>query len=651
MHPNSQPIPQYSASAEPMTDWNHVQPAIPERQTMPVEEISPDQLRALIENSPDILTVFDRDLRHVYVSPAVHKSTGRDPHSFIGKTNREMGMPDDLVQIWDTALNGVFETGQSQTLEFTYPASDGPAYFESRLIPSFSPDGMVQLVMGINRDVTENRRAQQAARESQARLKVIIESLTIGHTLTDLNSRILEVNNRGVEIFGYPRPELLQMTTLDLTHPDDRPATQEMINALLNEENTIVQVEKRYIRKDGSIIWVDLSISPIRNQDGMIVYLSGTAVDITRRKCAEAELEASLAKYRTIFDSFPQGITISDYAGRILEANQESERLLGISVGEQTRRAVAGSEWRIIRLDGAPMQTDEYASVRALKENRTVSNVEMGIVKDGADVTWINVTAAPIPLKDYGVAITYSDITQRIQAEQALRESEARYRQMIETMNEGVWRIDSQGRATFVNRRLADMLGYPPEEILGRHFFDFMRPEVREMAMFHFKQRMAGGADKYDLRFQRKDGTEIWTMIAPNPLFDSDGKFAGSIALLTDVSERKRAEMEATRRAKEMTALYETSLEINTQADLKTLFNSIVQRAGQLVGANVGVYSCSIRNQAGWSWFRITTCPPTRQENPSRSTRVWRGRSIKPASPSAWITINPGRAVHPNYKS
>ena len=126
-------------------------------------------------------------------------------------------------------------------------------------------------------------------------------------------------------------------------------------------------------------------------------------------------------KYRVLFESFPLGITITDPTGNILETNVMAEKLLEVSASEQIQRAIDGGEWSIIRPDGSPMPTQEYASTQALQNNHVVENVEMGIINPNGKVIWLNVTAAPIPLERYGVAITYKDITARKNAEEALR--------------------------------------------------------------------------------------------------------------------------------------------------------------------------------------------------------------------------------------
>jgi PAS domain S-box-containing protein len=133
-------------------------------------------------------------------------------------------------------------------------------------------------------------------------------------------------------------------------------------------------------------------------------------------------LQESLEKYRVLFESFPLGITITDNKGNILECNKAWEIIYGIDCKEHIGRSIYGKEWKIIRPDGSPMTTGEYAGVRALRENQIVRQIEAGVVKDNNEITWISITAAPIPLKNYGVAITCEDITKKmaLQAE-ALR--------------------------------------------------------------------------------------------------------------------------------------------------------------------------------------------------------------------------------------
>jgi PAS domain S-box-containing protein len=143
--------------------------------------------------------------------------------------------------------------------------------------------------------------------------------------------------------------------------------------------------------------------------------------ELTERKRIEEDLRESQQKYQTLFEIFPIGIAITDEAGNIIEANPASEQILGVSTAEQTKRKYDAPTWQIIRPDGTLMPRSEFATVKALTENRTIKNFEVGVVKPDEEISWLSITAAPIPLPGYGVAIAYIDISDRKKAEERLR--------------------------------------------------------------------------------------------------------------------------------------------------------------------------------------------------------------------------------------
>ncbi len=140
------------------------------------------------------------------------------------------------------------------------------------------------------------------------------------------------------------------------------------------------------------------------------------------------------------------------------------------------------------------------------------------------------------------------DISERKQAEARLRDSEERYRLIVETAWEGIWMIDAGARTSFVNPRMAQMLGYTVEEMLGRTLTDFMDDESRASAEYNIERRKQGITEQHDFRFLRKDATALWATLATGPILDSNGNYAGALAMITDITERKRIE-EALRRS------------------------------------------------------------------------------------------------------
>ena len=207
-----------------------------------------------------------------------------------------------------------------------------------------------------------------------------------------------------------------------------------------------------------------MNVYPQKN--GIAVYFRV----ITEQKRIERELREALQKYQVLFDSFPLGITIADSRGHIIEANKASEQLLGLSVEAQQMRRIDAEEWRIIRADGTPMPPDEYASVRALSEGRLMVNVETGIVKPSGEVTWINVTAAP--LADDRVVIAYQDITARIWAEEAAAAEHNMMRSLLEHTPDAIYFQDREHRFVRASRTMVKGQGLEPR---GSHRQDRLR--------------------------------------------------------------------------------------------------------------------------------------------------------------------------------
>src|SRR5215472_541400 len=194
------------------------------------------------------------------------------------------------------------------------------------------------------------------------------------------------------------------------------------------------------------------------------------------------------------------------------------------------------------------------AMVRA-RDNREPYSAEFRIVWRDGTVKWIRATgkfyysADGQPQRMLGMA---TDITERKNAEDAARESDERYRRMVETTTEGISVADANFSITFVNQRLAEMLGYEPGEMLGRSVLEFVFPEDADQKRQIFERRRAGVRERYDDRFRHKDGSEVSVQIGSTPIFNDSGEFAGALVMISDITERKRAEQALRQREKEL---------------------------------------------------------------------------------------------------
>ncbi|MGK7875506.1 MAG: PAS domain S-box protein [Xenococcaceae cyanobacterium] len=212
---------------------------------------------------------------------------------------------------------------------------------------------------------------------------------------------------------GYTNEELLARPFINFVHPEDRAATIAEMQKLSTGKLSI-DFENRYCCKDGSYKWLAWTACPVLPEG----LLYAVARDITDRKRIEEELRASQLKYKTLFEFLPIAVSVTDEVGNFIEANPASEEILGRSVAQHIRGSLNNSQWQAIEPDGTPMPASGFAGVRALTENRIIKNQELGMVKGDREITWLSVTAAPIPLKGYGAAIAWVDITERKKVEQ-----------------------------------------------------------------------------------------------------------------------------------------------------------------------------------------------------------------------------------------
>ena len=194
------------------------------------------------------------------------------------------------------------------------------------------------------------------------------------------------------------------------------------------------------------------------------------------------------------------------------------------------------------------------AMVRA-RDNREPYSAEFRIVWPDGTVKWVRATgkfyysADGQPERMLGMA---TDITERKYAEDAMQESDERYRRMVETTTEGISVADSNFHITFVNRQMAQMLGYEPDEMVGRSVLDFVFPEDVEQKRKVFERRRAGVRERYDDRFRHKDGSEVLVRIGTAPVFNDSGEFVGALAMVSDITELKRSEQALRQREKEL---------------------------------------------------------------------------------------------------
>lgn len=197
-----------------------------------------------------------------------------------------------------------------------------------------SPDGKPVRMIGTVQDISELRRAQDAERESERRFRDTFEWVAVGVALFGLDGRFLRVNRKLCDILGYSREELLDMTFEEITHPEDVDRDMRSFNRLLAGTETTCNIEKRYHRKDGKVIWATLTMVLARDENGHPDYFISVIDDITRRKQAEDAVRESEVRLRTIIDNVTDAILTTSAAGVIESVNQATLHIFGYEESE-----------------------------------------------------------------------------------------------------------------------------------------------------------------------------------------------------------------------------------------------------------------------------------------------------------------------------
>lgn len=275
-------------------------------------------------------------------------------------------------------------------------------------------------------------------------------------------------------------------------------------------------------------VWSDESVALLRMTGEIFV-------SAIQRHRSEAAIRQSEQRHRLLFERNLAGVYRNTIDGRVLECNDALARMLGYDSREDLMRHPASD----LYVDSG----GRARFVEQIRELRIMTNVEICLRRKDGSTVWLLESVHLLPGEPEILEGTLIDITDRKMAETALRESERRYRLLVERMREGLAQVDNQGVVQFVNDRYCQMVGYEREELLGKNA-DFLlaSPEDAAIVAAKTQSRLQGIIDQYEVRIRRKDGSVIWVEIGGAPVTDAEGVVVGSIGVHNDVTERRRAE-------------------------------------------------------------------------------------------------------------
>jgi hypothetical protein len=250
------------------------------------------RLREIIDNLPSLLYVFDHEGKAVLINRAMADLCNSAPEDPGGKTREALGIaPEAALEHRANDLE-IFKTGRAQVMEEINPQADGLHTYLTTKFPLTASDGTIEAICGLSTDITERKKIEEALRSSEAKFRAVFEVASVGIVRVDFRTRkILGYNEKYREITGYSDAELLSLDFTEITHPDDRQQDWEIFSRAARGEAPYNN-EKRYRRKDGSVVWVKLNVAFLRDDAGQPLSTVAICEDITDKKVAEEKLEA-----------------------------------------------------------------------------------------------------------------------------------------------------------------------------------------------------------------------------------------------------------------------------------------------------------------------------------------------------------------------
>lgn len=402
-------------------------------------------------------------------------------------------------------------------------------------------EGRIVGLRGIIVDITERKEAEEALRKSEDRYRTLFEQSRDAIAITTRDGWQVNVNQAYVDLFGYEKQEIMDLNARYLwANPDERSIWQ----TRLEQEGFVRDYPWLALRKDGEKRFCLVTSTIREDEDGSIQYQS-ICRDVTDQKRAEELLRHSEEKYRLIFEHSPLGVVHFDQTGIVTACNDNllniigasRELLVGMNAVKDIKDEKMAASIRRALSGGIGHYEDYYTAVTS--GNTAPVKCEFGPVLDehGSIVGGIGIV---------------EDVTERLQAEEKLRESEEKYRNILETITDGYHEVDLHGTLTLVNDSLCEILGDTREGILGVNFREFTDEQnaIRVFQAYNavFETGRANSGFNYEVI--RRDGTKRDVSVSITLMKDATGKPYGFRGILRDITDRKVLEAQLRQAAK-----------------------------------------------------------------------------------------------------
>ena len=554
-----------------------------------VLRLSEERFSAAFKHSPLMMTISSvENGRYISVNDEFVRVSGFSGEEAVGKTSIELGwlLPQDrarLVQVLRTQ-------GRVAGMELTLHSKDHhriECLYNGELIIV----GGKPCLLSLAQDITERKRAEEALRESEERFRKVFEESPIGMVLTSRDLRFVSANPAFCRLLGYTAEEISTKTFLELTHPDHRDTDRENVEKMWQGKIHHYRTEKRYVAKNGTIHWGNLATSLIKGDGGAPIYALVMIEDVTERKQAEEARKRTEALLQNVLSNAPITIFAVDRQGNFILSDGKGLEGAGLKPGQNVGVSALDLYGSTLFVEHKGDRTTGGEVLRRALAGETVKAVNelRGICFDNH--------IGPIcdeEGKVVGVVGVATDITERKRAEEALGESEQKYRTLFENMAQGAFYQRADGVVVDGNPAVLEIFGLTRDQFLGRTAMDSRWKVIHEDGSdFPGEQHPSMGALRTGKPvrgvvagvFNPRKDDYVWLNISAIPQFKAgEDRPYQVFVTLHDITERKRAE-EALKSAKNRLQFLSHRLLRAREDDRRALARELHDEIGQILTA------------------------------------------------------------------
>ncbi len=526
---------------------------------------SEERYRLVVETANEAIAVIQDGVLK-FVSPRIEDISGYSASDVILKSFEDFIHPDDLQMVAGRYISRLKGKEPSQTYEFRFMDKAGNTKWAEVSAVLFDWEGRTATLALIS-DITDWKKANEALKASEERFRTLIEESTDAIAILDAGGNLLYESPSMERVTGYKLEDWLGTPVGDwLLHPDDMAAMASLLERLMaHPELASEEVRVRFKHKDGT--WHFLE-GTVRNllADPKVNGLVINYRDVTERIKADQALRDSEERFRTIIENAQDAITVIDDNFQIIYESPSLARVTGYPPEEWVGKGLADME---VHPDDVTVLASKF---ELLKSQPGMVIEDFCVRYRHRDGSWHVIEASGRNLLDdprvKGIVVNFRDITARRRMEEALRESELRYRLLAENASDVIFTADLAMRLTYVSPSVVQLTGYTPEETLSRDIDGWVAPGSRDFVLKSFPRALSRAKSRTELsaasrtasvEMLKKDGGTVWAEIKIDFLRDAGGQPIGMLGVARDITDRRMAEIELEHRVQLETLITEIS--------------------------------------------------------------------------------------------